>query len=83
MDEHWRPARETNPPTVVDLSRVRGMTDERRNAEPITLRFSDRQFRVPPGTRYIRHGVSQEGFTVDYQDADGDWRGAEEIDLDH
>jgi hypothetical protein len=71
----WRPARETSPPTTEDLSLLLDLT----STELITLNFNDRRYRVPGGTRYIRHGVTQEGFSVDYQDTDGGWYAAEEI----
>jgi hypothetical protein len=74
--ERWRSDDETTPPRTEDLSRWLDLT----SPDSITLIFNDRHFRVPPGTRYIRHGLTQEGFSVDYQDADGDWHGAEEFD---
>lgn len=77
----WRPARETEPLTTYDLSRVRHPNDPLRSLdlsspEPITLNFNDRSYILPPHTRYVRYGLSQEGLSVEYQDADGDWHGA-------
>lgn len=82
MDKCW-PAHLTRSPKVVDLSRVRYPNDPFRffdlsSEEPITLNLNDRSYRLPPHTRYVRYGLSQEGLMVEYQDADGDWRGADE-----
>jgi hypothetical protein len=59
-------------PRVEDLSRHLDLT----SPEPITLNLDDRQFCLPPGTRYYRWGLTQEGVLVEYQDADGGWRAA-------
>lgn len=80
-DKFW-PAYLTEPPEVVDLHQIRGFDPALGAAygpEPITLDLNGRQYLLPPHARFVRHGLSQEGLVVEFQDADGDWHGAREI----
>lgn len=74
MDGRWWKARETEPPKTVDLARHLDLT----SSEHITLDLNDRIYLVPPHTRFVRYGLSQEGLSVDYQDGDGAWHPAVE-----